>query len=157
MAATDTSPLLEILGTFLPLLLKLVFCLTFSLHYFHFSPAREPEGYSLWDGPPFNNGEPRVKLAKVPCSTSKYSEDGSRLMVIKPDSKISIYDCSSSTEIRSFEIPNFLAATLSPRGTYLQTFQKVSTPQEKNVVLWNIETGTPVYQLFQKSMSRTTW
>ncbi|XP_026421073.1 eukaryotic translation initiation factor 2A-like [Papaver somniferum] len=132
MAATDTSPLLEIL-------------------------AREPEGYSLWDGPPFNNGEPRVKLAKVPCSTSKYSEDGSRLMVIKPDSKISIYDCSSSTEIRSFEIPNFLAATLSPRGTYLQTFQKVSTPQEKNVVLWNIETGTPVYQLFQKSMSRTTW
>ncbi|KAI3973351.1 hypothetical protein MKX01_020726 [Papaver californicum] len=55
MAATDTLPLLEIL-------------------------AREPEGYSLWDGPPFSNGEPRVKLAKVPCSTSKYSEDGSRLM-----------------------------------------------------------------------------
>ncbi|OVA00079.1 Translation initiation factor [Macleaya cordata] len=132
MAVAETSPLLEIL-------------------------AREPEGFSLWTGPPFSNGQPRIKLERVPCTTSKYSEDGSRLMVIKSDSAICIYDCCSSSEIRSFEIPNVLAATLSPCGTYLQTFQKSSTPQEKNLVLWKIETGAPVYHQFQKSMSKTTW
>ncbi|KAF9620084.1 hypothetical protein IFM89_010734, partial [Coptis chinensis] len=62
-------------------------------------------------------------------------------MVIKPDSTIGLYDCTTYSEIRSFAIPNALAATLSPRGTYLQTFQKSSTPQEKNLVLWNIHTG----------------
>ncbi|KAF9604591.1 hypothetical protein IFM89_008035 [Coptis chinensis] len=119
--------------------------------------AREPDGFCLWTGLPFNNGQPSMKLEKVHCSNSKFSEDGSTLMVIKPDSTIGLYDCTTYSEIRSFAIPNALAATLSPRGTYLQTFQKSSTPQEKNLVLWNIHTGTPVYQLFQKNMSKTTW
>ncbi|KAA8527250.1 hypothetical protein F0562_034653 [Nyssa sinensis] len=78
-------------------------------------------------------------------------------MVMKSDSLISIYDCKSSQEIRSFEVPNVLAATLSPCGTYLQTFQKCSSPQEKNVILWNTETGDSVYNLFQKNMMKTTW
>ncbi|XP_043706732.1 eukaryotic translation initiation factor 2A [Telopea speciosissima] len=119
--------------------------------------AREPEGFSLWTGPPFSNGQPRIKLEKVPCTSAKFSEDGSRIMVIKSDSSVGIYDCHSSTEIRSFEIPNILAATLSPRGTYLQTFQKSSTPQEKNLILWRIDSGSAVYHLFQKNMSKATW
>lgn len=76
---------------------------------------------------------------------------------MKSDSVISIYDCSSYREIRSFQIPNVAAAALSPRGTYVQTFQKSSTPQEKNVILWNTETGDPVYQQFQKNMTKATW
>nr|AKM76406.1 eukaryotic translation initiation factor eIF2A family protein [Hypseocharis bilobata] len=132
MAATDRSPTLEIL-------------------------ARGPEGFSLWNGPPFSNGQPSIKLERVPCTNAKFSEDGSRLMVTKSDSVVSIYDCSTSKEIRTFQVPNILAAALSPRGTYLQTFQKFSTPQEKNVVLWNTETGDPVYQQFQKNMTKTTW
>nr|AKM76409.1 eukaryotic translation initiation factor eIF2A family protein [Melianthus villosus] len=132
MAATDSSPSLEIL-------------------------VRGPEGYSIWNGPPFNNGQPTVKLERVPCTNTKYSEDGSRLMVIKSDSVVSIYDCSNSKEIRSFDVPNMTAATLSPRGTYLQTFQKSTTPQEKNVVIWKIETGEPLYHQFQKNMTKTTW
>lgn len=119
--------------------------------------AREPEGFSIWNGPPFNNSLPHVKLGRVPCTNAKYSENGSRLMVIKSTSAISIYDCRTSTEIRSFEIPSLLAAVLSPCGTYLQTFQKSSTPQDKNVVLWDIETGHTVFNQFQKNMSKTTW
>ncbi|KAL6343302.1 hypothetical protein AAG906_022377 [Vitis piasezkii] len=72
---------------------------------------------------PFNNGQPAVKLEKVICTNAKFSEDGSRLMVMKSDSSVSIYDCSSSKEIRSFAVPNMSAATMSPCGTYLQTFQ----------------------------------
>ncbi|KAJ6433491.1 hypothetical protein OIU84_017227, partial [Salix udensis] len=132
MAAKDTAPSLEIL-------------------------ARGPEGCFVWNGPPFGNDEPSVKLERVPCSSAKFSEDGSRLLVMKSDFVISIYDCSSFKEIKSFQVPNVLAAVLSPCGTYLQTFQKSSTPQVKNLVLWKTESGESVYQQFQKNMTKTTW
>ncbi|KAK6260260.1 hypothetical protein SCA6_014734 [Theobroma cacao] len=132
-AAVETSPSLEIL-------------------------VREPEGYSIWNGPPFNNNnQPGIMLEKAPCTSAKFSEDGSRLMVTKSDSSTSVYDSRTLKEIRCFQIPNVAASALSPRGTYLQTFQKSTTPQEKNVVLWNIETGDPVYEQFQKNMTKATW
>lgn len=132
MAATNSSPSLEIL-------------------------VREPEGFSVWNGPPFSNNQPNVKLEKVPCTSATFSSDGSTLMVIKSDCVISIYECSNLKEIRSFQVPAVAAAALSPCGTYLQTFQKSSSPQEKNVVLWKIETGDPVYNQFQKNMTKATW
>lgn len=119
--------------------------------------AREPEVFSIWEGPPFCNGQPYVKLERVPCTNTKFSENGSRLMVTKSSSTIVVYDCHSYTEIKSFEIPSVLASSLSPCGTYLQTFQKSSTPQDKNVILWVVDTGVPVYQQFQKNMTKTTW
>lgn len=111
----------------------------------------------MWTGPPFTNGQPSIKLDRVPCSNAKFSEDGSRLMIIKSDSIISIYDGKGGKEIRSFQLPNVLAATLSPCGIYLQTFQKPTSPQEKNVTIWKTETGDSVYQLSQKNMTKATW
>lgn len=128
--------------------------LTLSLPLF---PVREPGGFAIWNGPPFTNNQPNIKLDKVTCTSAKFSEDGSRLMVIKSESSISIYDCKTYKEIRSFESPNILAASLSPRGTYLQTFQKASSPQEKNVTLWKTETGESVYTVSQKNMTLVTW
>lgn len=119
--------------------------------------TRDQEGFSIWTGPPFDNGQPNAKMGKVPCTSAVFSEDGSRLMVIKPDCIISIFDSKSYKEIKSIQIPNLVAASLSPRGTYLQTFQKPSSPQEKNVNLWKVETGTSVYNLPQKNMTKTTW
>lgn len=119
--------------------------------------VREPEGLVIWNGPPFSSNQPNIKLDRVPCTSAKFSEDGSKLMVIKSESSISIYDSKTSKEIRSFEIPNTLAASLSPCGTYLQTFQKLSSPQEKNVTLWKTETGESVYTFSQKNMTKATW
>ncbi|XP_031264148.1 eukaryotic translation initiation factor 2A isoform X2 [Pistacia vera] len=118
--------------------------------------VREPEGFYVWGGPPFNNGQPSMKLEKVPCTKVKFSEDGSRLMVMTSESGIGIYDCCSLKEIKSFQVPA-VGATLSPCGTYLQTFQKSSTPQEKNLVLWKTDTGDAVYNLFHKHMTKDTW
>ncbi|KAM7521284.1 hypothetical protein LguiB_020246 [Lonicera macranthoides] len=132
MSAADSSPSLEIL-------------------------VREPGGLALWTGPPFTNSQPSIKIDRLPCTNAKFSDDGSILMVIKSDSVISIYDCKSFKEIKTFEIPNVLATSLSPCGTYLQTFQKPLFPQEKNVTLWKIETGASVYNLFQKNMTKVTW
>ncbi|KAL3724307.1 hypothetical protein ACJRO7_029471 [Eucalyptus globulus] len=119
--------------------------------------VREPEGFSLWNGPPFANGQPSVKLDRTPCTSTMFSTDGSRLMVIRSDSVVGVYDCSNFKEIRNFEIPNLVTAALSPCGTYLQSFQKSSTPQEKNVILWKVESGESVYQLLQKNITKTTW
>ncbi|KAH9783195.1 eukaryotic translation initiation factor 2A [Citrus sinensis] len=160
MASEDASPSLDILGA------RSRFLVESSVHFlFHFLilfiflllSVREPEGFFVWNGPPFSNGQPIVKLERVPCTNVRFSEDGSRLMVMKSDSVISIYDCDNFKEIRSFQVPNVAAADLSPCGTYIQTFQKSSTPQEKNVILWKTETGEAVYQLFQKNMTKTTW
>ncbi|XP_027117751.1 eukaryotic translation initiation factor 2A isoform X1 [Coffea arabica] len=119
--------------------------------------VREPDGFFIWNGPPFADGQPSVKLDKVQCSSAKFSEDGLKLMVMKSDSQISIYDCKTWREIRSFQVPNVLAATMSPCGTYLQTFQKSTSPQDKNVVLWRIDHGDSVHHLSQKNMTKATW
>ncbi|KAL9240683.1 hypothetical protein vseg_014873 [Gypsophila vaccaria] len=119
--------------------------------------VRDEGGFSIWTGPPFDNGEPAIKLQKVACKSVVFSEDGSRLMVIKPEGVISVYDCKTYKEISSIQVPDLLGATLSPRGTYVQTFQKASSPQEKNVNLWKVDTAASVYSLSQKHMSRSTW
>ncbi|ESQ27869.1 hypothetical protein EUTSA_v10018413mg [Eutrema salsugineum] len=119
--------------------------------------VREAEGFSVWNGPPFSNGQPSLKLERVSCSNTKFSLDGSKFMAMKPDGIISIYDSTSLREVRSFTIANVTAAELSPCGTYLQTFQKPSTPQEKNVSLWNTETGDLAHGHYQKSITKTTW
>ncbi|KAK7319815.1 hypothetical protein RJT34_04543 [Clitoria ternatea] len=119
--------------------------------------VRQPDQCSLWTGPPFTNGQPAVKLENVTCVNAKFSDDGSKLMLIKSNSVISVYQCDTAKEIRSFDVPNLVAATLSPSATFLQTFQKPSSPQEKNVTLWKIETGDPVYQHSQKNMTKNNW
>ncbi|XP_057547209.1 uncharacterized protein LOC130825802 [Amaranthus tricolor] len=119
--------------------------------------VRDQEGSCIWTVPPFNNGEPNTRMPKVPCSSAMFSEDGSRLMVVKPDGIISIFECNTYKEIRFIQVPSLAAANLSPRGTYLQTFQKQSAPQEKNVNIWSVETGASVYSFSQKNISKTTW
>ncbi|KAL8104429.1 hypothetical protein AgCh_028588 [Apium graveolens] len=119
--------------------------------------VRESSGLTIWNGPPFSNSIPSIKLDKIACSSASFCENGIRLMVIKSDSGICIYDTTSFQEIRNFDVVHTLAATLSPCGTYLQTFQKPASPQEKNVTLWNVGSGDAVYQLFQKNMTKTTW
>ncbi|KAL1194099.1 Eukaryotic translation initiation factor 3 subunit B [Cardamine amara subsp. amara] len=119
--------------------------------------VREAEAFSVWNGPPFSNGQPTLKLERVSCSNTKFSVDGSKLMAMKSDGIISIYDSTTLREVRSFNIANVTAAELSPCGTYLQTFQKPTTPQEKNVSLWKIETGDLAHNHYQKSITKTTW
>jgi len=166
MAATEAAPAIEILSTYLTTC-GLLLC--FDLPHlsiisaneffflFGFCVVRDQEGFSIWTGPPFDNGQLNAKIGKVPCTSAVFSEDGSMLMVIKPDCIISIFDSKSYKEIKSIQVSNLVAASLSPRGTYLLTFQKPSSPQEKNVNLWKVETGTSVYNLSQKNMTKATW
>lgn len=161
------SPTLDILGAYWLLLTitfvqYVLFILSFiwvictiTMTFGH--SGRDPDGFFVWKGPPMVNGLPSVKTEKIPCTSVKFSDNGSRLVVTKDTSSASIYDCATFTEIKSFQIPNLLAAVISPLGTYLQTFQKALTSQNKNVSIWKIDTGSVVHQQFQKNMLKTTW
>ncbi|XP_051133369.1 eukaryotic translation initiation factor 2A isoform X2 [Andrographis paniculata] len=78
-------------------------------------------------------------------------------MVIRSDSHISIYDTKNFVEIRSLQVPNVLSASISPHGTYIQTFQKSTSPQDNNVHVWKTDTGESVYQAFRKNMTKASW
>ncbi|CAL1365904.1 unnamed protein product [Linum trigynum] len=121
--------------------------------------VRGSEGACIWKGPPFKDGGgPSVEVENIRCNSSKFSDDGSVLMIMKEDSVISLYDCKSKfTEIRSFQVPNLVSAALSPCGTFVQTFQKSTTPQDKNVALWETKNGDDVHRHFQKNTSKATW
>ncbi|CAN7053007.1 unnamed protein product, partial [Brassica rapa subsp. trilocularis] len=138
-------------------------CLSLSSKAMSSSPSleilvRDAEGFIVWNGPPFSsNGQPTPKNERVSCSSTKFSLDGSKFMAVKSDGTISIYESASLREVRSFTVANVTATEISPCGTYLQTFQKPTTPQEKNVSLWNTDTGDLAHSLYQKSITKTTW
>ncbi|OMO86326.1 hypothetical protein CCACVL1_09640 [Corchorus capsularis] len=124
--------------------------------------VQERDGFSIWTGPhgKKNNILGKENDSKVSCTNvefSKFSEDGSRLMVVTSNS-IFVYDSSTWKELRSFPI-NSLHSVLSPLGTYLQTFEssEAYTTEHGNVVLWEIETGKAVTRQFQTEMPNGTW
>ncbi|KAH9300318.1 hypothetical protein KI387_011901, partial [Taxus chinensis] len=117
---------------------------------------RGPEGVSLLVGPHFKEGEPAVKLEKVSCNSAKFSDDGSKLLVTM-ESGVGIYDCDGATQICSIEVPGVISVAFSPRGKFLQTFRRPSNSQDKNLVLWDVQSGAAVYQLYQKNISKATW
>ncbi|KAL9275614.1 Eukaryotic translation initiation factor 2A-like protein [Drosera capensis] len=120
--------------------------------------VRESDGFSVWSGPPFSDAlQPTVKREKQLCGGAKFSEDGRRLFVSRQDGVVNIYDCKGYKEIKSFELPNLVNTALSPCGTYLQTFQRPLSPQDKNVNLWKIDTGDSVYAFSQKNTTQATW
>uniref|UniRef100_A0ACD5YVW3 Uncharacterized protein n=1 Tax=Avena sativa TaxID=4498 RepID=A0ACD5YVW3_AVESA len=120
--------------------------------------VREPDGFTVWSGPPYPQGSsPPQKLPKTACSATTFSSDGSRLLVTVASASATVYDCSSLSVIRSFDLPGLTAAALSPTGSYLQTFQKSSSPQVKNVTVWHVDTATALYQHYQKNLSKATW
>ncbi|KAF7084815.1 hypothetical protein CFC21_088344 [Triticum aestivum] len=120
--------------------------------------VREPDGFTVWPGPPYPPGSsPPQRLPKTACSATSFSRDGSRLLATVASASATVYDCSSLSVIRSFDLPGLTAAALSPTGSYLQTFQKSSSPQVKNVTVWHVDTATALYQHYQKNLSKANW
>ncbi|OEL24831.1 Eukaryotic translation initiation factor 2A [Dichanthelium oligosanthes] len=121
--------------------------------------VREPDGFTVWSGPPYPPGttSPPQRLAKTACSATSFSADGARLLATVASASATVYDCRTLAVVKCFELPGLLAAALSPTGAYLQTFQKLSSPQEKNVTVWQVDTAVALYQHYQKSMSKATW
>jgi len=96
-----------------------------------------------------------VSLGRIPCSASKFSEDGARLAVTTPNAVV-IYDTDSGKEVIQIPAAGVASTAFSPSGTYLQTFQKPQG-QQKNLTLWDLKTGSIVLQQFQKTITKATW
>ncbi|CAN6273399.1 unnamed protein product [Urochloa humidicola] len=121
--------------------------------------VREPDGFTVWSGPPYPPGTtiPPQRLPKTACGATSFSTDGARLLATVASASATIYDCRTLAVVKCFELPGLLSAALSPTGAYLQTFQKSSSPQEKNVTVWHVDTAVALYQHYQKSISKATW
>lgn len=96
-----------------------------------------------------------VNLGRILCSASKFSNDGSKLAVTTPNSVV-IYDTDSGKVLTEIPAAGVASAVFSPLDTYLQTFQKPQG-QQKNLILWDVKTGSIVLQQFQKAISKTSW
>ncbi|KAL2630985.1 hypothetical protein R1flu_015671 [Riccia fluitans] len=116
--------------------------------------VRGPDGLSLVLGPPFD-AVAETKLDKVACSAAKFSPDGSKLAVTTADAVV-VYDAETCKEVLRLPLSGAAATFFSPRGSFLQTFQK-PTGQEKNLTLWDLKSGSIAFQLFQKTMSKSNW
>lgn len=118
--------------------------------------VRGPEGLSLLVGPPFQDENPVVKLDKASCASAKFSDDGRNLLMIT-ENIVDIYDCDGATKIQTIDVPGVIAAVFSPRGRFLQTYRRSSGGQDKNLVLWDVQSGAAVHQLSQKNISKINW
>lgn len=116
--------------------------------------VRGPDGLSLLVGPPFH-GEPVAQLPKIPCVAAVFSNDGSMLAVTS-ENAISIYDTRNGLIIQSLNVAGVKAVAFSPKGTFLQSFEP-PTQSQKNVTIWNVETGAVVFQQSQKTFSKAAW
>ncbi|KAG0574792.1 hypothetical protein KC19_VG291800 [Ceratodon purpureus] len=116
--------------------------------------VRGPDGLSLLTGPPFS-GESAATIEKIPCSASRFNQDGAKLAVTTPEAVV-IYDTDSGKELLRLPAAGVASTAFSPLGTYLQTFQKPQAHQ-KNLTLWDLKTGAIALQQFQKAITRSTW
>lgn len=96
-----------------------------------------------------------IVVGRIPCSASKFNEDGTRLAVTTPDAVI-LYDTDTGKEVMRIAAAGVSYTAFSPLGTYLQTFQKPQG-QQKNLSLWDLKTGAVVFQQFQKIVTKATW
>ncbi|CAM6125215.1 unnamed protein product [Calypogeia fissa] len=116
--------------------------------------VRGAEGLSLLVEGHSEDGFQKL-LDKVSCTAARFSPDGGKLAVTTADAVV-IYNASNGKEILSLPISGATATSFTPRGTYLQTFQK-PIGQQKNLTLWNSTTGEICFQLFQKTASKANW
>lgn len=96
-----------------------------------------------------------ANMNRVSCSSAKFSDDGCRLAVVTP-STVVIYDSDSGKVVLQIPAAGVVSIAFSPRGTYLQTFQKPQG-QQKNLTLWDITTGSIALQQFQKTITKNSW
>ncbi|GBG91863.1 hypothetical protein CBR_g53754 [Chara braunii] len=122
---------------------------------------RDRDGLSLHVGPPNDVAPHKSSSGKIPCLSAQFSRDGSMLAAVSA-SGVLLVETNSGREIQKLDVPGVLAVSISPKGTYLQTYHRASAakggePQEKNLNLWDISTGAPVFQLFQKVFQKSSW
>jgi len=93
----------------------------------------------------------------------KFSKDGS-LLVIVTQQKVSIYNSETGQIKSEIVVPNVASIHLSPKGTYLLTWERWTTKDKQdsqaskeNLIIWETATGTKLAGFIQKAISPDIW
>ncbi|ODQ56482.1 translation initiation factor eIF-2A [Saitoella complicata NRRL Y-17804] len=87
-----------------------------------------------------------------------YSPDGSYFAWASPEN-VSVVKAEDGAKIATLDVPNVFEIAFSPKGTYVQTWQRPSKAEDgnatKNLQIWDVKSGTLNYEFVQKN--QTGW
>lgn len=118
---------------------------------------RERDGLQMADVSP-----PKVErdegFETQACLGVLVSRDGERMAVWKEE-EVGVWDPRTNRNLRRLEIHKVVAVHFSPHQKYLLTLQKPRAQgvPEKNLRVWNLETGECAFQTQQKSYNKEDW
>eukprot|EP00850_Spirogloea_muscicola_P006734 SM000032S12118 [mRNA] locus=s32:629671:633479:+ [translate_table: standard] len=99
----------------------------------------------------------------VACTAVHVSESGSLLAAVRASGDgggaVALYDPRPSPPraLAVLPAPGVAAVALSPLGSFVQTWQRPTSPDAKNLTLWDAATGQPLLQFFQKLRTPESW
>ncbi|PRW44612.1 eukaryotic translation initiation factor eIF2A family [Chlorella sorokiniana] len=119
--------------------------------------CRTPEELQFLSGPPEVAKQAGIDTA---ASSLVFSPDAQRLLVVGGDA-VAVLDAASRAEQQRLAIPAVMAAALSPKGTFLITFQRPSKDEsgqaDRNLKVWRLADGQQLLSLHQKTFSKDAW
>jgi translation initiation factor 2A len=98
-------------------------------------------------------------LGNVATVQTLFSVDGRFLATVNGD-HVSIYDTGTNNVVRMIPTPGTIAVHFSPTAKFLIVYQKANAAgagEEKNLTVWNTESGEKLYSCFQKSFNKSEW
>ena len=98
-------------------------------------------------------------LGNVATVQTLFSVDGRFLACVTGD-HVSIYDTGTNNVVRKIPTPGTIAVHFSPTAKFLIVYQKanaVGAGEEKNLSVWNTESGEKLFSCFQKSFNKAEW
>eukprot|EP00850_Spirogloea_muscicola_P018643 SM000173S03012 [mRNA] locus=s173:161487:165551:- [translate_table: standard] len=124
---------------------------------------RDADGVTLLTAPP-GPVAPLPPLVKVACTAVHVSESGSLLAAVRASGDggggaVALYDPRPSPPraLAVLSAPGVAAVAISPLGSFVQTWQRPTSPDAKNLTLWDAATGQPLLQFFQKLRTPESW
>ena len=103
-------------------------------------------------------------LGSALCSSKadvEYSTDGTLSATIDAGgSGVLIYNTATGKEQAKLNCPNAFAVALSPKGTFIQTWEKLTEELQQsggNLRIWDSSTGSFLTGFSQKNFSKDQW
>ncbi|KAL4428252.1 hypothetical protein ABPG75_002341 [Micractinium tetrahymenae] len=119
--------------------------------------CRTPEELQFLSGPPQVASQ---SVVGSPASSLVFTPDATRLLAVGGDA-VTVLDASSRQQLQRLDIPAVMAAALSPKGTFMITFQRPSKDESgqahRNLKVWRLADAQCLLSLHQKLFTKDSW
>lgn len=115
---------------------------------------RAQKSLGLTSGAPSYTPLEGIQIPDVPARTYRYSDDG-RLFAYALPTCVRVFLAEGAQLLRQLDLPNIVEIGLSPRGTYLSTWERPAKledgAQHKNHRVFSVSTGEELIAFTQKA------